>query len=191
MRGWLLAGIALWLTACAPAAEKEDATPVVETASAAGCNLTASAAIALTGASAADMIEARAFGPTCAQATLVFTVRDSTGAVIHADAMAASDSIPPTATAPLDTSGVQSFIDAWARPEVVNASTAPAWAEGAARPGGDGDPLILTDMIRPMYEDVRKQNLKLICYLSGASEKTCLYAKSTGGVVEIMYRMRA
>jgi hypothetical protein len=157
-----------------------------------GCEAAARSTLTFTDPARPDTVEARAFGPSCANATMVLTVRNSEGAILHTTAqpMAAAG----LGAGPISPEQAMTILQAWVALKVEKSSAAPEWMTGELRPQPPGpDALAESDLIRAMYEDIRKQDVAMACYARGLKSKTCLFSRQSpdGPVVGELYHVHA
>jgi hypothetical protein len=143
------------------------------------CALSAESQFSFSNSDAPDAAIANAFGPSCDQAVVVLTLRNSAGDPLWTHVgtyhFMVHGGPPPPGAAPASAADVQAFLDAWANVSVTTSAALPAWAEGAARPGEEGQPFAyVTPFDRETYERLRAQDLAQICFAAGAETSRCL-----------------
>lgn len=185
MRKALMSVAVAGLAACGSPAKKE-------AAQATGCEAAARSTLTFSDSARPDTVEARAFGPSCENATMVITVRNGDGVILHAKAqpMGASG----VSAGPVSPEQALTVLQTWVALSPEKSSVAPAWPTGLARPEPpSADTLAETDLIRDMYEDIRKQDVPVACYALGLKGKTCLFARPSpnGPVVGEFYHVHA
>ncbi|MGE3930239.1 MAG: hypothetical protein AB7G05_08745 [Hyphomonadaceae bacterium] len=165
---------ALLLLAAACSQDSQNAAP-----QAAACALEAQRTIAWTGAEAADVVAARAEGPSCTQAIVTWSVRRASGDPLWAFSATYHDMVSGGAGAeglpPASAEEVQRFLDAWAEVSVNSSADLPAWPEAAATLGEAVEGVAYyTDLDRDAYEDLRQRNLPQLCFAASAESARCL-----------------
>lgn len=166
MRG-IVIGLALMLGACAR--ESGDAL--------AGCDLQAAREIAFSSGESADEVLTRAIGPSCDKAIGLFVLRTAEGYPVWSWSAPLAHRFGDVFAAE-DSEHVQSFLDAWAQPEITTTQAAPAWP--ALAPGQ-------TTLDQLTYEDVRARNLPMLCHFSGTARQTCVFWEPAAGGAGQLY----
>lgn len=159
MRVLLLALAALALSAC------------VRGQQAAGCDMSVSREIAFTGGEAADVVTARAVGPTCDKASGFYAIHDGEGHPIWAWAAPlprAFGEIGP----PEEPAHMREFLARWAEPRIATTNAAPAWNTLEAGQ---------TTLDQLTYDDIRARNLPMLCHYSGTAQETCVFWEPAAG----------
>jgi hypothetical protein len=164
---WLGALGAAALAACAPASGPAKSPP-------GGCaEAVARATIGFTAPDAKDLVEARALGPTCESAAVVWTLRAADGALLHVQAAPYVHIAQPKNAG--DRAELQAFLDRWVGVSVDDTGQSPAWPAGAEllpeeAGAGAGSPLL-----RESYEAVRSAKLARLCLTTAHESFSCLF----------------
>lgn len=160
--------LSLGLAACAPRGADE-----------AACALSATQTIAFSSAAATDVIEARAEGPSCAQAVLTLSLRNAGGDPLWVFAGTYYDmafgGVPPEGAEAVDAQEMDRFLKSWADVTVSNTGALPAWAEGAEAPAsGENGIAYETPLDRDTYEALRAGNAPQLCYAAAVAATECI-----------------
>ncbi|MBC7769085.1 MAG: hypothetical protein H7124_09890 [Phycisphaerales bacterium] len=140
-------------------------------APATSCDLSATQEISFTNADAPDTLVVQSLGPSCDKAIGLITLRTAegypawswSGPLSHrfGDAFGAEDY-----------EHMQTFLEAWSRPDIATTQSAPAWT---ALTSGQ------TTLDQLTYEDVRVRNLPMLCHFSGTARQTCVFWEPAAG----------
>lgn len=150
---------ALLATGCTPAAE------------AVRCNLEATHELAFTGEGAADVVTARAEGPSCDKVIGVYVVRDSEGYPLWSWSAPLSHRFG-TVFEPEGQEPMQAFLERWAQASLSTTQSAPAWS--ALAPGQSA-------LDQLTYDDIRARDLPMLCHFSGTTRETCVFWEPAAG----------
>jgi hypothetical protein len=171
MRAMLCGALLFAMAGCSQAPPQQSAAE--------GCTRTATHDVGWTNEQAPDTITARSEGPSCAQAIVVLTVRNSGGDPLWTFASTFYDmttggwplgEVPPVTDARMD-----EFLASWANVSAMRSGALPAWREGAASLTDSAEGLAYsTAFERETYEAMRGRNLPLICYAAAAEASQCL-----------------
>lgn len=178
MRGFLIVAGALFACACSPAGAPS-------ASSARDCNRVIERSAAFTAPGAKDTIEARSIGSACANAVVVWTVRDPSGKPLWTHAA-------PYAWlhAPVDpTSGaeMEGFLEKWAAVTVDDTSASPAWsADDAGMPAAWG-PRGTSMFVRETYESIRTAKMPRICVPTTTDTSECIFYDAEAEAVDVHY----
>lgn len=160
MKPLIVIAAALLVAACA---READTT--------AACDFDATHDIAFTAPGATDNVLVRSIGPSCDKAVGLFVVRASDGYPIWSWSAPLSHRFGEVFGAE-DAEHMQSFLDAWAQPELQTTQAAPAW--NALRSGQ-------STLDQLTYEDVRARDLPMLCHYSGTARQTCVFWEPAAG----------
>jgi hypothetical protein len=183
----LVAGLALG--ACSP---QEGSAPQSATAGVndTGCaTTTVTGTIALSSEAAADTVEARAFGPSCAQAAVLLTIRDPEGRLLLTFAAPYKQMVfAETPDAPVDAQAVQAFLVSWADVSVGTTGGNVEWPQGQdSLNAPDGPTLYGTDLARDFYMQLRSENLRQVCVATAFEGAGCYaYLPEARSVLELL-----
>jgi hypothetical protein len=150
-----------------------------EAAQGPGCDVRAEHAVRFSNDAADDVITARAEGPSCAQATVMLTLRNAEGDALWAFAstyndMAYGGAPAPDAPAPA-AEDVERFLTGWADFTTMRSGELPEWREGAASLAENVEGLSYeTPFNREAYEMLRGRDLPTLCYAAGMEASQCL-----------------
>ena len=130
-------------------------------------------------ASAADVITARADGPSCAQAIVTFSARNAGGDPLWAFASTYYDmvagGIAPEGAPPVTEAQMDRFLAGWADVSVMRSSELPLWrADAATLSESAGTFSYDTPFTREVYEMLRARDLPMICYAAAVETSHCL-----------------
>jgi hypothetical protein len=172
----LAAAACVLLTSCGPLQHQ-----TTTTAADAGCNRTATRALALLSDKPDYMVEVRAFDAPkgaavpetasqhpCVNATILLTVRRiENGAFVHGfvSSMNRMDLIEGHAGPPYDGAKVQAFLDEWVKVSVAATDSAPATQSEVTTFG----------FAPELYEKLRSQKAPMLCHATGVHEEMCLF----------------
>jgi len=157
----LLAAVTLMLAAAAPAFAQE------------ACSRAATREVRFTGAERAERITARSSGPSCAQAIVVWTLRNAQGDPLFVFASTFSDMSENSGAATPDQ--MDRFLRAWVgRPIQSTASALPDWPADAYTLSADQSHGMDTPYERETYLALRARNLPLLCFANSAESEQCL-----------------
>lgn len=159
MRSLLAALFALFCTT-APAFAQE------------GCARAASFEARFTGGDAADRITARSSGPTCAQAIVVWTLRDAGGDPLFVFASTYADMAESADGATSDR--MDRFLRAWANRPIQRTGALPDWPPTAYTLSADQSHGMDTPYERETYLALRERNLPLLCFANSVESEQCL-----------------
>lgn len=147
--------------------------------SANGCDLGAEQQFNFTSAEAADTLQVQAIGPSCDKTVGLLSLRTAEGYPVWSWSAPLSHRFGDVFPAE-DTEHMQTFLDAWARPEIATTSAAPAW-----------ETLVhgQTTLDQLTYEDVRARDLPMLCHFSGTARQTCVFWEpAAGGAGQLLER---
>ncbi|HYD87957.1 MAG TPA: hypothetical protein VEA80_10810 [Vitreimonas sp.] len=162
------AALLLALAACQRAAE-----------TATGCDLSHQQEFTFTDAEAPDTILAQSIGPSCDKAIGLLVVRTAEGYPVWSWSAPLSHRFGEVFEAE-EREHMQSFLEAWVRPEIATTSAAPGWE--TLSPGQ-------TTLNQLTYEDVRARNLPMLCHFSGTARQTCVFWEpAAGGAGQLLER---
>ncbi|MEZ5956410.1 MAG: hypothetical protein R3C27_04270 [Hyphomonadaceae bacterium] len=167
----LLLAAALVLSACGQNASTQSAN---------ACARSVTHEVTWSADGAPDTIATTADGPTCAQAVVTFVVRNAAGDPLWAFASTYYDltmgGVPPEGAAPVSGEQMDTFLAAWANvTEERTAAFLPEWREGVATLSASAQTFSYsTPFDREIYERLRTQDLKLICYQAAVEGTHCL-----------------
>jgi len=169
MRVFLFACLGLALAACDPRAADESA----------GCALSATQTIAFSTEGETDVIEARAEGPSCAQAVVTLSLRTAAGDPLWVFAGTYYDmaygGVPPEGAAPVSREDMERFLKSWADVTTAKTGALPAWPEGAASLSAGSNGIAYdTPFDRETYEMLRARDLPQLCYAAAVAATQCL-----------------
>ncbi len=174
----LILAVTFLLVACKPGA-------IGPSSNAAGCAMVAERTVAFTAPGARDTVEARAIGPDCAGAVVVWTVRNAAGKPLFAHAAPyewVHKPVDPTSTAQM-----QAFLDSWAGAPVDDTSASPEWSAGdlaapeAWGPGG------ASMFVRETYESIRAAKLPRICLPTSSDAYQCIFYDAEAEAVDVHF----
>ncbi|HYD74157.1 MAG TPA: hypothetical protein VEF55_13545 [Candidatus Binatia bacterium] len=137
----------------------------------AGCDVSVTQDLALSGTDAQETITARALGPSCDKAVGLYAIHDAEG---H-PAWAWAAPLPRAfgdAFVEADEDIMRDFLTDWARPHVATTQTAPEW--DALTPGQ-------TTLDRLTYDDIRARDLPMLCHASGTGRELCVFWEPAAG----------
>ena len=135
------------------------------------CDLEIAREIAFTAADAHDTLLAQAIGPSCDKAVGLYVVRTADGYPVWSWSAPLSHRFGDV-FAEDDREHMQSFLDAWAQPQLSTTQSAPTW--DALTQGQTG-------LDRLTYEDVRARDLPMLCHFSGTGRQTCVFWEPAAG----------
>lgn len=132
-------------------------------------------------AGAAFAINATAIGPTCGSAALLLTIRGTDGTIRHLDAFDTTALFGFEAAT--DPAGMRTALVDWLSPtrlENRTTGTLAPWPPGAPTP--EGEFVFIPDqwVDRGLYEELRAQDLPLLCFVQGFESESCLVLESDG-----------
>lgn len=167
----LILAAALCLSACG--------APQTPATAAAGCDVEEMHEVVWSAEGAADVISARAEGPSCAQAVVTLSVRNSAGDPLWVFSTTYYDlrigGAPPPNAEPVTTVEMEAVLSGWARVTEMRASALPEWREGMSRPGEGVTPLgYESPFERELYEAMRQRDLPTLCYAAAAEAVQCM-----------------
>ncbi|MGE3302452.1 MAG: hypothetical protein AB7M12_05005 [Hyphomonadaceae bacterium] len=171
----------LFALACSPA--EKPAETAQSSAAPADCARVVRRTIAFTAPDAQDVIEARAIGPDCDAAVVVFSLRRADGAPLWAMARAhawARD--PGGAYAPShDAAAMDAFLTEWANARQDTTAALPDWPERENVFKDQLGGLNATPLPREQYLDVRRQGAPRLCFAADAETIDCIYYDAQKG----------
>jgi hypothetical protein len=121
-------------------------------------------------------VEAYSEGPNCGQAVATIVVRNSVGAVLWADAMAAAQvmTLAEARDIPAMTAALASWVQGASN--LRTAAQLPAWAPTAQAPSAGGFEFYPEPWLdRDAYEALRARNDPIYCYVQGMESLACLH----------------
>lgn len=175
MKRMLFAALALALTAC----NQTEAPPAPdETLAEDGCP----AQVATTWLAGGQefAVSANTTGPSCAEATANLEVRAPNGDL--ALAFGAETQHVMGLSGVTETEAMQAALAGWVEAASERQRTTgnlPAWAEGAAQPGGEFPFYPQEGAERANYESLRAENLPLFCVIQGMESEACHVLRGT------------
>jgi hypothetical protein len=163
---------ALLTGACDQATQAPSDTPTASAAQS-GCDKSAKQIVAFTAPDAADVVEARAFGATCAQAVVMLVVRSADGAPLSVWSTA-----HPWLGAGAQADGdaaLDSFLSEWVKVKVDTTTSLPDWPQRATAFKDQLSAFMTTPFDRDAYLDIRAKGAPRLCFATGVSSGQCLY----------------
>ena len=166
------------LTSCArPAGAPTSTTPAAPTASA-GCAYEATHRVRFSDERTDDVVTATSAGPSCAQAVVVMTIRNSAGDPLWTFAETYNGMTNPgggVGEAPVSEAQVQSFLDSWTKVTLSRTSSLPDWTDGKSSlaesaTGG----MYSTPFERETYRALRSRDLAQLCFSNSPESAQCL-----------------
>ncbi len=166
--------LAFALTALAACGQTETAAPA-----ATGCAREATHEVTWSGGSAADIVTARAEGPSCAQAVVTLVIRSANGDALWAYAAKYLDltmgGAGPEGAPEVTEEQMDAFLQGWANVSMMRSTELPEWRADAPTLSASVQELSYdTPFNRETYEMLRTQDLPLLCYAAGAEASQCL-----------------
>jgi hypothetical protein len=160
---------ALALSACGQTGPAADA----------GCARTATHDVTWSNESAPDIITTQSAGPSCAQAVVMFVVRNADGDPLWAFASTYYDmrmgGAPPEGAAPVPNEEMDEFLAGWANVSLQRSSELPEWREGFDTLSASAQTFSYdTPFDRETYEMLRARDLQMICYAAAVEASQCL-----------------
>lgn len=177
---WGVALSAACVAACAPGAGPAKTPP-----SGACADAVARATIAFTAPDAKDVVEARALGPKCESAAVVWTLRAADGALLHVQAAPYVHIAQPKDAA--DVRELQAFLDRWVSVTVDDTSQSPAWPAGADVLPEDAGAGAGSPLLRDTYEAVRTAKLARLCLITAHESFSCLFYDPDAKVTDVHF----
>lgn len=176
MRFLLTATAALLaLGACKPATH--------QTASGGACARVVERAAVVTGPG--DVIEARAIGPDCAKAVVVWTLRTGAGKPVWTYAAPYEWLAAPAD--PTSVAEMQTFLERWAGVTVDDTSASPVWAvEDVAAPEAWG-PAGSSMFLRDTYESIRAAQMPRVCVPTSKETYQCIFYDAEAEAVDVHF----
>lgn len=170
MRLFIVMLVALAASACGQRQQRADA---------AGCQRSATHQVVWSEPDAPDTIAVRADGPTCAQAVVTLTVRNSSGDPLWAFASTYFDmqfgGRPPEGASAVTEAEMDQFLAGWANVTEMRSSELPQWREDAATLTESAQTFAYeTPFDREIYQTLWERNLPMLCYAAGAEAVQCL-----------------
>lgn len=162
------------LAACAPGAPSQ-VGDTGQTASVRGCMAVATTPWRpLSGVEFS--IEARSAGPDCARAVATLVIRDTQGRALWTDARAAEHVM--TLKDARDEQSIRAAMAEWIDPAsstMRTTATLPDWPAGAQGPENGEFPFYPEPHLdRESYEDLRRRNTPMFCYVQGMESLACV-----------------
>jgi len=172
MRAFALAVAALALSACG----SENSSNQTE---ASACAAQATHNVTWSETERQDAIVARAEGPSCTQAVVVWTMRNADGDALWVFASTYYDMTaggnPPDDAPATEASAVQEFLTSWVNVTEMRSGQLPEWRADQSRPGEGVEPFgYETPFDREVYDMMRQRNLPTICYAAAVAAVQCL-----------------
>lgn len=159
-----------------------------------GCARAATRELRLTGADASERITARSSGPSCAQAIVVWTLRDAHGDPLFVFASTFADMANNPVDHPVTTDTMDNFLRAWIRAPIQSSEPSlPDWPQGAENLGASAPAGASYDTPyeRETYLALRARNLPLLCVLNSAESEQCLIVDPIShALTVILFRAR-
>jgi hypothetical protein len=178
--------VAVAVIGCSPS------VPAPQNAAQDGCEAAARRTLTFSDPAKPDVLEARAFGPSCELATMVVTLRAADGAILHTYAQPVVAAILPGSALPPEQS--LTLLEAWVAVTPTTTAQAPDWRADKSRPNPPGERTrIETWLTRTEYSDIRRAGGPMICYARTQGTQTCLYSRPSpaGAVVADSYHTHA
>jgi len=174
------------LAGCAPPPAK----PATASAAAAdGCNLTHRTSAAFTAPDAADIVETRSIGASCADAVVVITVRKATGEPLWAWASPHPWLGPSAGEGAPEAAAMDAFLTGW-RAKVDTTAGLPDWPERDVFRDSLGA-FMHTPFERDQYLDIRAKALPRLCHATGVESGVCIYYDPASGSVSEVFQSGA
>jgi|GEM_PF-2515818 len=143
------------------------------------CDLSFEQEFTFTNIDAPDTIHVQAMGPACDKAVGLLQVRTAEGYPVWSWSAPLSHRFGEVFGAE-DREHMQTFLEAWARPQIATTSAAPGWE--SLLPGQ-------TTLNQLTYEDVRARDLPMLCHFSGTARQTCVFWEpAAGGAGQLLER---
>jgi hypothetical protein len=127
------------------------------------------------------VVEARAFGATCAQAVVMLIVRSADGTPLSVWSTArpwlvgVSDD-PASADAAVD-----NFLSGWVQVKVDTTTSLPDWPQRATAFKDQLGAFMTTPFDRDSYLDLRARAAPRLCFATGVSSGQCIYYDAKSG----------
>jgi len=132
-----------------------------------------------------DVIEARAIGDDCANAVVVWTLRNGAGKPIWT--YAAPYQWLATPVDPTSASEMDAFLESWAGVAVEDTSASPVWpAEDLAAPEAWG-PAGSSMFLRETYESIRAAKMPRVCLPTSKESYQCLFYDAEAEAVDVHF----
>ncbi len=147
--------------------------------SASACARSATQDVTWTTEGAPDTITTRSDGPTCAQAIVTFSARNSNGDPLWAFASTYYDltagGVPPEGAPAVTNEQMDTFLAGWADVTLQRSGELPEWREGFDTLSASAQTFSYdTPFDRETYEMLRARNLQMICYAAAVEGSQCL-----------------
>lgn len=135
--------------------------------------------VALTGASAKDVLEAQIVGPSCEQGALVLTLRKADGMLLWSHSVRATDTwafVPASDDVPVDPHrAMERFLaDVFKNARIEKTAEAPDWPEDGERPEDPTGLFHETPLPREAYLIVRTKNVPMLCVQAAMGTSHCI-----------------
>ena len=177
MRNFLIASAcALLLSACGQPQQQAQRTATQPNA----CARVTTHEVDFTQNPGNDVITARSEGPSCAQASVTFTVRADTGDLLWVFSntyydMTAGGTPPPDGAPAVTDAQMDEFLRGWANVRLQTSGDLPEWKASAASLAASVQGMSYnTEFSRDVYEAMRASNRPLLCYAAAAEAVQCL-----------------
>ncbi len=156
----------------------------------AGCDMVEAHRVAFSTAATADQtagdtIEARSFGPDCANAVVSLVVRAGDGAPLYAFAAPGAWTFPETVLAAADpeaeAQAMRALLRRWARTAVATTADEPRWASIASgpAPAPPAEEALQapwsTTFDAATFADIRARALPMACFETSPDSAQCVY----------------
>lgn len=143
------------------------------------CARSAAHEVAWSDANASDVITARAEGPSCTQAVVIWVARNAAGDPLWAFASTYYDmrfgGAAPEGAPAVSEAEVDAFLASWADVTEMRSSALPAWRAGAPSLTESATTFAYeTPFDRETYEMLRTRDLPMICFASAVEATQCL-----------------
>jgi hypothetical protein len=141
-------------------------------------------------------VDASSLGPDCKRAVALLVVRDGKGEVKYSFSAAAKDigtfgnlAEAPVTDAKKMRAALTEWIDTGLSSKINHLSQYPEWKDGAEGPAetppAEFPFTASSDLTRDTYENWRKQNLPVFCFVQGIESERCLVLAKDGSVSEV------
>lgn len=144
-----------------------------------GCARSATHEVDFTAADTPETVAARAEGPSCAQAFVVLTVRNSEGDPLWITSNTYYDLAEggvPLEPEPVSDERMDEFLQELANVSMLKSGELPAWPEGAASLAESITEgfAYYTELPRESYEMLRERDLPMLCYAAAMEASHCI-----------------
>lgn len=146
-----------------------------------GCDKSAKQTIAFTAPDAADIVEARAFGPTCANAVVTLVVRGADGTPLSVFSTAHPWLVGVAADPASADAAVDNLLREWVQVKVDTTNSLPDWPQRANAFKDQLGAFMTTPFDRDTYLDIRARGAPRLCFATGVSSGQCIYYDAKSG----------